>query len=50
MAEAIVNTRLADEWFAISEGTKPTGFVHPNVLAALAEIGLALKQVLTKTA
>ncbi len=40
MAEAIVNARLGDEWQAFSAGTKPTGFVHPNALRALAEIGI----------
>ena len=40
MAEAIVNDRLGDEWEAVSAGTKPTGFVHPKALAALADIGI----------
>jgi arsenate reductase (thioredoxin) len=40
MAEAIVNARLSDTWEAVSAGTKPTGFVHPKALAALAEIGI----------
>lgn len=40
MAEAIVNTRLGEEWEAVSAGTKPAGYVHPKALAALAEIGI----------
>ena len=40
MAEAIVNARLADEWEAVSAGTKPAGFVHPKALQALSEIGI----------
>ena len=40
MAEAIVNARLGDTWQAVSAGTKPAGYVHPKVLAALAEIGI----------
>ena len=40
MAEAIVNARMDDEWEAVSAGTKPTGYVHPKALAALAEIGI----------
>jgi len=40
MAEALVNERLSDRWEAVSAGTKPTGFVHPKALAALAEIGI----------
>ncbi len=40
LAEAIVNARLSDEWMAFSAGTRPAGFVHPNALRALAEIGI----------
>ncbi len=40
MAEAIVNARLGDRWEAVSAGTKPAGYVHPNALRALAEIGI----------
>ena len=40
MAEAIVNYRLGETWEAVSAGTKPTGYVHPKALAALAEIGI----------
>jgi len=40
MAEAIVNARLGDEWEAASAGTQPSGYVHPNALRALAEIGI----------
>ena len=40
IAEAIVNTRLAGEWQAVSAGTKPAGFVHPKALQALEEIGI----------
>ena len=40
MAEAIVNARYSNEWRAFSAGTKPTGFVHPKAITALAEIGI----------
>jgi arsenate reductase len=40
LAEAIVNARLSDEWRAFSAGTRPAGYVHPNALRALAEIGI----------
>jgi arsenate reductase (thioredoxin) len=43
MAEAIVNARMGDNWEAVSAGTKPTGYVHPKALAALAEIGIQHK-------
>jgi arsenate reductase len=40
IAEAIVNNRLSECWDAFSGGTQPIGFIHPNALAALAEIGI----------
>jgi arsenate reductase len=40
MAEAIVNSELADEWEAFSAGTSPAGYVHPAAIRALAEIGI----------
>jgi arsenate reductase len=40
MAEAIVNARLGDAWKAHSAGTRPAGYVHPNALRALREIGI----------
>lgn len=40
MAEAIVNHLMSDEWEALSAGTKPAGYIHPKVLAALVEIGI----------
>lgn len=40
IAEAIVNHDLEDTWQAFSAGTKPSGYVHPLALQALAEIGI----------
>jgi arsenate reductase len=40
MAEAIVNARMGDAWQAYSAGTQPAGYVHPNGIRALAEIGI----------
>ncbi|MEZ4519454.1 MAG: arsenate reductase ArsC [Chloroflexota bacterium] len=40
MAEAIVNTRLGDQWQAYSAGTQPSGYVHPLAVQALSEIGI----------
>ena len=40
LAEAIVNARLGDEWQAVSAGTRPAGYVHPNALRVLREIGI----------
>ena len=40
MAEALVNSRMGEEWEAFSAGSHPAGFVHPQALRALAEIGI----------
>ena len=40
MAEAIVNSRYANEWRAYSAGTKPAGYVHPKAIQVLAELGI----------
>lgn len=40
MAEAIVNARLGDKWAAVSAGTFPAGYVHPNAILVLQEIGI----------
>jgi arsenate reductase len=40
MAEAIVNARLGDAWQAVSAGTEPLGYVHPQAIKALAEIDI----------
>jgi len=43
MAEAIVNAKLGDTWQAFSSGTQPAGYVHPNAIKALEEIGIEHK-------
>jgi arsenate reductase len=40
MAEAIVNTTMADIWQAFSAGTHPAGYVHPRAIQVLKEIGI----------
>ncbi len=40
MAEAIVNHFFSQTWQAYSAGTHPAGFVHPNALQVLKEIGI----------
>ncbi len=40
LAEAIISARMRDRWEAFSAGTRPTGYVHPNAMRALAEIGI----------
>jgi arsenate reductase len=40
MAEGFINAQLADRFEAQSAGTKPAGYVHPQAIAALREIGI----------
>lgn len=40
LAEAIVNSKMGEEWEAVSAGTRPAGYVHPKAVRALAEIGI----------
>ena len=42
MAEGLVNHYLGDTWEAFSEGTKPSGYVHPLAVQAMAELGIDL--------
>ncbi len=50
MAEAIVNARLGDTWQAFSAGTQPTGYVHPNAIRVLAEMGIDISGARSKSA
>jgi arsenate reductase len=40
MAEAIVNARFGEEWQAYSAGVHPAGYVHPDTIRVLQEIGI----------
>lgn len=40
MAEALVNYFRGDGWQAVSAGTQPAGYIHPNAIAALRDIGI----------
>jgi arsenate reductase len=40
MAEALINAQLADRFIAYSAGTRPTGRIHPEAIAALRDIGI----------
>ncbi len=48
MAEGIINQALAGEWSAVSAGTEPAGYVHPQALEAMAEIGIATDGMVSK--
>jgi arsenate reductase len=40
MAEAMVNSKYGDTWEAFSGGSHPAGYVHPQAITVLAEIGI----------
>ena len=40
MAEGLVNHYLSKEWKAYSAGTRPSGYVHPMAIQAMAELGI----------
>ncbi len=42
MAEGLINHELGDSWRADSAGTRPSGYVHPLAIRAMAEIGIDL--------
>ena len=49
MAEGLINAQLADRFVAFSAGTRPAGYVHPQAIAALAEIGIDISQHRSKS-
>src|SRR5512139_2121425 len=50
MAEGLINAQLADRFVAFSAGTRPAGYVHPQAIAALREIGIDISQQRSKSA
>ena len=49
MAEGLINAQLADRFAAFSAGTRPAGYVHPQAIAALREIGIDISQQRSKS-
>jgi arsenate reductase len=50
MAEGLVNRFRGDEWEAVSAGTRPSGYVHPLAIRALAELGIDISDHRSKSA
>jgi arsenate reductase (thioredoxin) len=50
MAEGLINVQLADRFVASSAGTQPAGYVHPQAIAALREIGIDIADHRSKSA
>jgi len=49
MAEALVRARWGSRWEAFSAGTRPAGFVHPEVGAVLQEWGIEVGPARSKS-
>ncbi len=50
MAEGLINAHLADRFVAFSAGTCPAGYVHPQAIAVLREVGIDISQQRSKSA
>jgi len=50
MAEGLARAFYADKIDVVSAGSRPSGFVHPNAIRALAEIGIDIKDAQSKSA
>jgi len=50
MAEGLVNHLRGDAWEAMSAGTKPSGYVHPLSIRAMAELGIDISGHRSKSA
>lgn len=48
MAEALANHFRGATWEAYSAGTRPTGYVHPLGLKAVAELGVSTRGLISK--
>ncbi len=49
MAEGLVHHFLGDRWEAFSAGTRPTGYVHPIAIQAMAELGIDISDHRSKS-
>jgi arsenate reductase len=50
MAEGLVNHFRSDRWEAVSAGTRPSGYVHPLSIRAMAELGIDISGQRSKPA
>jgi len=50
MAEGLARAFYPDKIDVVSAGSRPSGFVHPNAIRALAEIGIDIKDAQSKAA
>ena len=50
MAAGLINAQLSDRFAAFSAGTRPAGYVHPQAIVALQEIGIDIADQRSKSA
>ena len=50
MAEGLARAFHGEEIDVVSAGSRPAGFVHPNAIRALAEIGIDISSATSKSA
>jgi len=50
MAEGLARAFHGDDYDIVSAGSRPGGWVHPNAIRALAEIGIDISDAVSKTA
>ena len=50
MAEGLARAFHGDEYDVVSAGSRPAGWVHPNAIQALAEIGIDINNATSKSA
>ncbi len=49
MSEGLINHLLGDQWTAYSAGTQPSGYVHPQAIAVLEELGIDISDQTSKS-
>lgn len=50
MAEGLARAFHGEEYDIVSAGSRPAGWVHPNAIRALAEIGIDIRDAKSKSA
>lgn len=50
MAEGVARAFHGDDYDVVSAGSRPAGWVHPNAIEALAEIGIDIRDATSKSA
>jgi len=49
MSEGLINHLLGDQWAAYSAGTKPSGYVHPQAIEVMQELGIDISEQRSKS-